>query len=66
MYTDLDHAWLHRVVSLVGQEPVLFSGSIESNILYGLTEDEGAVQRMTAGEKRKRVEAAAGIANAHA
>jgi hypothetical protein len=28
-------------------------------------EDEGAVQRMTAGEKRKRVEAAAGIANAH-
>ena len=27
-------------------------------------EDEGAVQRMTTEEKRKRVEAAAGIANA--
>jgi len=26
-----------------GQEPVLFAGSIESNILYGLLQDEEAV-----------------------
>ena len=31
---SLDHAWLHNVVRLVGQEPVLFSGTIEDNILF--------------------------------
>merc|ERR1712078_498059 len=33
--------WLHRTVGLVGQEPVLFSGSICSNILYGLIDESG-------------------------
>ncbi|CAH1233044.1 ABCB9 [Branchiostoma lanceolatum] len=31
-----DHKFLHRVVSLVGQEPVLFARSIKDNISYGL------------------------------
>ncbi|EKX34120.1 hypothetical protein GUITHDRAFT_119675 [Guillardia theta CCMP2712] len=43
--SELEHGWLHRMLALVGQEPVLFSGSIESNILYGyyhrLLEDGG-------------------------
>ncbi|XP_066265617.1 ABC-type oligopeptide transporter ABCB9-like [Branchiostoma lanceolatum] len=31
-----DHKFLHRVVYLVGQEPVLFARSIKDNISYGL------------------------------
>uniref|UniRef100_A0A8C7E417 TAP2 n=1 Tax=Naja naja TaxID=35670 RepID=A0A8C7E417_NAJNA len=31
-----EHKYLHRQVALVGQEPVLFSGSIRENITYGL------------------------------
>ena len=31
----LDHRWLHRTIALVGQEPVLFSGTIGDNIRYG-------------------------------
>lgn len=37
---DLDPSWLRRNIGAVNQEPVLFSGSIRENILYGL--DEGA------------------------
>ncbi|XP_074873732.1 antigen peptide transporter 2 [Carettochelys insculpta] len=33
---EYDHHYLHRQVALVGQEPVLFSGSIRENIAYGL------------------------------
>ncbi|XP_023576434.1 ATP-binding cassette sub-family B member 9 [Octodon degus] len=31
-----DHKYLHRVISLVSQEPVLFARSISDNIAYGL------------------------------
>ncbi|XP_078496836.1 antigen peptide transporter 2-like [Lissotriton helveticus] len=31
-----DHKYLHSKISLVGQEPVLFTGSIKDNITYGL------------------------------
>ncbi|XP_032065622.1 LOW QUALITY PROTEIN: antigen peptide transporter 2 [Thamnophis elegans] len=31
-----EHKYLHKQVALVGQEPVLFSGSIRENITYGL------------------------------
>jgi ABC-type multidrug transport system fused ATPase/permease subunit len=34
--TYADHQFFHRVVSLVGQEPVLFSRSVRDNITYGL------------------------------
>jgi len=44
---DLDNAWYHQTqVALVQQEPILFSGSVKDNILYGcrqfdhLTEEE--------------------------
>ncbi|XP_037769665.2 antigen peptide transporter 2 isoform X1 [Chelonia mydas] len=33
---EYEHRYLHRQVALVGQEPVLFSGSIRENIIYGL------------------------------
>lgn len=32
---DLDPRWYHEQISLVQQEPVLFSGTIQENILYG-------------------------------
>ncbi|XP_012577233.1 PREDICTED: antigen peptide transporter 2 [Condylura cristata] len=31
-----EHSYLHRQVTVVGQEPVLFSGSVRDNIAYGL------------------------------
>ncbi|XP_066110254.1 antigen peptide transporter 2 [Saccopteryx bilineata] len=34
---EYEHRYLHRQVALVGQEPVLFSGSVRDNITYGLT-----------------------------
>ncbi|ACO61818.1 ATP-binding cassette superfamily, partial [Micromonas commoda] len=30
----VSHAWLHRVMACVGQEPVLFSGTVLENITY--------------------------------
>ncbi|XP_074710457.1 antigen peptide transporter 2 isoform X1 [Strix uralensis] len=33
---DYEHRYLHRQVALVGQEPVLFSGTIRDNITLGL------------------------------
>lgn len=35
---DLDPIWLRRHIGFVNQEPVLFSGSIRDNILYGIDE----------------------------
>ncbi|XP_032303868.1 antigen peptide transporter 2 [Coturnix japonica] len=37
---DYEHCYLHRQVALVGQEPVLFSGSIRDNIAYGMEDCE--------------------------
>jgi ATP-binding cassette subfamily B (MDR/TAP) protein 10 len=37
---ELDPSWLRRNIGAVNQEPVLFSGSIKENILYGLGDDE--------------------------
>ncbi|XP_075410292.1 antigen peptide transporter 2-like [Tenrec ecaudatus] len=34
--SQYEHHYLHREVVLVGQEPVLFSGSVRDNIAYGL------------------------------
>ncbi|KAK1207980.1 TAP2 protein, partial [Pygoscelis papua] len=47
---DYEHRYLHRQVALVGQEPVLFSGTIRDNIIFGL---EGC------GDKDVRAAAAA-------
>lgn len=48
------HHYLHRKVALVGQEPVLFSGSVKDNIAYGLADCS-----------LERVQEAARRANAH-
>jgi ATP-binding cassette subfamily B (MDR/TAP) protein 1 len=32
---ELDPKWYHRQVAIVSQEPILFSGSIKENIMYG-------------------------------
>lgn len=33
---EMEHKYLHKILSLVGQEPVLFSRSIRGNIAYGI------------------------------
>lgn len=52
---DYQHKYLHRKVAMVGQEPVLFSGTVRDNIAYGLQ-----------GCSMERVKEAARKANAHA
>ena len=37
----LDPTWYHKQIALVAQEPILFSGTIKENILYGL--DPGTI-----------------------
>ncbi|CAM9303539.1 unnamed protein product, partial [Discosporangium mesarthrocarpum] len=53
-----EHAWLHRNVSIVGQEPTLYARSIKENIVFGLDGDDEP--------SHKEVEEAAQLANAHA
>jgi len=55
---DIEHSELHRIVAMVGQEPELMSGTVESNILYGrkmplntLQEREAATQAMLSAAK---------------
>ncbi|KAJ6856689.1 ABC transporter B family member 25-like isoform X3 [Populus alba x Populus x berolinensis] len=52
---EISHEHLHRKISIVSQEPVLFNCSIEDNIAYGC---EGKVSSMD-------IENAAKMANAH-
>lgn len=39
----MDHAWLHRQVAIVSQEPVLFAESIFYNIAFGADRGEDSV-----------------------
>ena len=52
---ELNVKWLRQQIGLVGQEPVLFSGTIHDNIAYGKP-----------GATREEVEASARMANAFA
>lgn len=42
---DYNHQWLHRNMSIVGQEPTLYARSIRENIIYGL-EGERLISRV--------------------
>lgn len=53
---DLDHKCLHKTLSLVGQEPVLFARSIRGNIAYGMDE---------IADDLARIEEVSKLANAH-
>ena len=46
---DLDPRWLHRKISLVSQEPVLFRASVRDNIKYG-ARDASEEQMLAAAE----------------
>uniref|UniRef100_A0A9J7WX02 ABC-type antigen peptide transporter n=2 Tax=Cyprinus carpio TaxID=7962 RepID=A0A9J7WX02_CYPCA len=52
---NYQHKYLHSKIAMVGQEPVLFSGTVQDNIAYGLP-----------GCSKERVKEAASKANAHA
>jgi ATP-binding cassette subfamily B (MDR/TAP) protein 1 len=66
---SLNVRWLRSQIGYVGQEPVLFKGSVEENIAFGLgnnitnagINDEAAFD----GEIKKKIIAAAKLANAH-
>ena len=68
---DLNIRWLRNQIGYVGQEPVLFSGSIHDNIAYGINPDvvdthmSNSAKPLTDAELHKRVEYAAKQANAH-
>ena len=53
---QMDPFWLHRQIGLVGQEPVLFSGTIRYNIAYAV-----GLENTT----QEAIEQAAKLANAH-
>jgi len=54
--SDFNHKFIHRVIALVGQEPVLYARSISENISYGLDEDDYSLEKVIN---------AARMANAH-
>ena len=49
----LDKAWLHGVIGVVSQEPVLFSGTVEENITYSLGKGKTETE-IENGEREKR------------
>lgn len=40
---ELNLKWLRNHIAAVGQEPVLFSGSVRDNILYGLKSEDDPI-----------------------
>ncbi len=58
----LNIRWLRSCIGYVGQEPVLFAGTIAENIAYGV---DRLVEQVDEATLRERVYAAAKMANAH-
>jgi len=52
----------HEQLALVGQEPVLFSGSIEHNCTYSAGDQHA---HLSAEERRQKMVEASKVANAH-
>ena len=62
---DLNIKWLRSQIGYVGQEPVLFSGSIADNIAYGLDVDKDKLSPEEKEKLREKIIIAAKKANAH-
>lgn len=65
---DLDPKWLHQIISIVPQEPVLFSGTIRSNIAYSriaADPDRFASDYDVSGAVDEEIIRAGKLANAH-
>ena len=61
--TTLNVKWLRRKIGLVGQEPVLFEGTVAENVAHGLIGSE--FEKETDEQKRERIIEACKTANAH-
>jgi ATP-binding cassette subfamily B (MDR/TAP) protein 1 len=65
---DLNIRWLRSQIGYVGQEPILFAGTVGDNISYGLDPellDATSTKALTKEQLRERIIAAATLANAH-
>ncbi|CAM9118169.1 unnamed protein product, partial [Heterosigma akashiwo] len=62
---DLDLRWLRAQLGYVGQEPVLFSGTIRSNIVYSVGNVDDTIHSGGGGEHHDKVVHAAKAAKAH-
>uniref|UniRef100_A0A7S3XS93 ABC transporter domain-containing protein n=1 Tax=Heterosigma akashiwo TaxID=2829 RepID=A0A7S3XS93_HETAK len=62
---DLDLRWLRAQIGYVGQEPVLFSGTIRSNIVYSVGNGDETIHSGGGGEHHDKVVHAAKAAKAH-
>jgi ATP-binding cassette, subfamily B (MDR/TAP), member 1 len=60
---QLHTRWFRSQIGYVGQEPVLFSGTIAENIAYGL--DKEFTPKLSAEELKEQIMTAAKLANAH-
>eukprot|EP00817_Percolomonadidae_sp_ATCC50343_P006900 CAMPEP_0117423326 /NCGR_PEP_ID=MMETSP0758-20121206/3978_1 /TAXON_ID=63605 /ORGANISM="Percolomonas cosmopolitus, Strain AE-1 (ATCC 50343)" /LENGTH=611 /DNA_ID=CAMNT_0005206459 /DNA_START=285 /DNA_END=2120 /DNA_ORIENTATION=+ len=60
---ELDPVWLHRVIGMVTQEPVLFQDTIRNNIKYSIAKSMKSSDMKAISDER--VEQAAKDANAH-
>lgn len=60
---DLNIRYLRSQMGYVGQEPVLFTGTVAENIAYGIPPSE--LETLSKEETRRRVVEAAKLANAH-
>ena len=60
---DLNIRYLRSQMGYVGQEPVLFTGTVAENIAYGIPPAD--LETLTPEETRRRVVEAAKLANAH-
>jgi len=58
---ELDPRWYHNQIAIVQQEPVLFSGSIRENIIYGMENKKS----MTKQQLNDAIDQATHMSNAY-
>lgn len=58
---EYEPQWLRKTLAMVSQEPVLFSRSVRSNVIYGMEQEDG----FDTPPSQNQIEQACQLANAH-